>query len=130
VKDSKYAVAAIDDHVALFGKPPEAYAYDRGGHSAENVTKLRNKGVKHIGVAPRGQAPWEVSGATREKLVNERAQVEGAIGAIKNGRYGFNRPAARSAAMMGVCGQRAVLGHNLIKLVRGLANRKQMVLVG
>ena len=66
----------------------------------------------------------------KDKLVRERAQVEGGIGAIKNGRYGFNLPAARSAAMMGVCGQRAVLGLNLNKLVRGLAGRKGMVLVG
>jgi hypothetical protein len=32
--------------------------------------------------------------------------------------------------MMGVCGQRAVLGLNLNKLVRGLAARTGMVLVG
>ena len=66
----------------------------------------------------------------KEKLVSERAQVEGGIGAIKSGRYGFNRPAARSTAMMGVCGQRAVLGFNLNKLARGLAERDAMVLVG
>ena len=54
----------------------------------------------------------------KERLVNERAQVEGSIGAIKSRRYGFNRPAARSIDMMGACGQRAALGLNLNKLVR------------
>jgi IS5 family transposase len=128
--DSKFAVKAVEDHIALFGEPPEAYAYDRGGYSQKNIATLKKKGVKHVGVAPRGQAPWAVAGAMREKLVNQRAQVEGGIGAIKNGRYGFNRPAARSAAAMAMCGQRAVLGFNLNKLVRGLAVRKEIVLVG
>jgi hypothetical protein len=31
---------------------------------------------------------------------------------------------------MGVCGQRAVLGFNLNKLVRGFAKRKEVALVG
>jgi hypothetical protein len=54
--------------------------------------------------------------------------VEGSIGTIKCPKYGFNRPAARSAAMMGVCGQRAVLGLNLTKLLRGVAERKRIAL--
>jgi transposase, IS5 family len=128
--DTKFAVKAVDHHIALFGKAPEAYAYDRGGYSRENIATLKKKGVKHVGVAPRGRAPWAVGGAMRKKLVNERAQVEGGIGAIKNGRYGFNRPAVRSAAAMAMCGQRAVLGLNLNKLIRGVADRKGMVLVG
>jgi hypothetical protein len=56
--------------------------------------------------------------------------VEGGIGTIKSSRYGFNRPAARSTDMMGACGQRAVLGFNVTKLVRELAKRKEIVLVG
>ncbi len=128
--DSKFAVKAVDDHIALFGKPPQAYAYDRGGYSKRNVDELKEKGVTHVGLAPRGRAQWAVNGAMQERLVNERAQVEGGIGTIKCGKYGFNRPAARSAAMMGVCGQRAVLGFNLNKLVRGLASREGLELVG
>ena len=41
---------------------------------------------------------------------------------------GFNRPAARSVAMMGVCGQRAVLGLNLTKLYRGVAPKNGIAL--
>jgi len=63
-------------------------------------------------------------------LIHERALVEAGIGSIKSSRYGFNRPAARSAAMMGACGQRAVLGFNLNKLVRQLAERRKAVLIG
>lgn len=128
--DSKYAIQAVDDHIALFGKPPRSYAYDRGGYSRENVAALRQRGVKHVGLAPRGRAEWPVSTRMRKELVNERAQVEGGIGAVKSGRYGFNRPAARSAEMIGVAGQRAVLGFNLNKLVRELGKLEGIALVG
>jgi hypothetical protein len=127
--DTKFAARAVEDLVAMFGKPPRAYAYDRAGHSAKNVERLRQLGVRDVGLAPRGRTAWEVDGPVREKLIAERALIEGSIGTIKTQKYGFNRPAARSAAMMGVCGQRAVLGLNLTKLVRGIAKRDGIALV-
>ncbi len=130
LEDSKFATGAVKRHMALFGKAPKDYAYDRAGWSEANVAELKKLGVQRIGVAPRGRAKWQVSGKAREKLVNERAQVEAGIGTIKCQKYGFNKPAAKSAATMGGAGQRAVLGFNLNKLVRGLAERKKMVLVG
>ena len=75
-----------------------------------------------------GRTPWDVEGKAKNRLIRERAMVEGSIGTIKCPKYGFNRPAARSAAMMGVCGQRAVLGLNLTKLLRGVAERKGIAL--
>ena len=128
--DSRFAVRAVQDHIALFGKAPKAYAYDRGGWSRDNVAELRTLGVAEVGLAPRGRTSWLVGGKAKERLVSERAQVEGGIGTIKCGKYGFNRPAARSVDTMGMCGQRAVLGFNLNKLIRGLAERRQQVLVG
>jgi IS5 family transposase len=128
--DARFAVSAVDEHVTLFGKPPEEYAYDRGGWSEENVAELKSKGVKEVGLAPRGTASWQVSGATKKRLSSERAQIEGGIGTIKHPKYGFNRPAARSARMMGACGQLAVLGFNVNKLVRELAKREKVELVG
>jgi hypothetical protein len=79
-------------------------------------------------LAPRGRRPWQVEGKVKDRLIRERALVEGSIGTIKCPKYGFNRPAARSAAMMGVCGQRAVLGLNLTNLVRGAAGKRDLVL--
>jgi len=128
--DSKFAVRAVKDHIALFGKPPRGYAYDRGGYSPRNVAELKKLGVRDVGLAPRGRAPWVVKGQVRETLIRERALVEAGIGSIKSQRYGFNRPAARSASMMGACGQRAVLGFNINKLVRELAGRKGIEVVG
>jgi len=130
LEDARFAVRAVRDHATLFGKPPRAYAYDRGGWSAANVSALKKLGVRDVGLAPRGRMQWAVRGRTRDRLIHERALVEAGIGSIKSSRYGFNHPAARSAAMMGACGQRAVLGFNLSKLVRHLAERRAAVLVG
>jgi hypothetical protein len=130
LQDTYFAVEAVKDHITLFGKAPRAYAYDRGGHSAKNVQTLKRLGVKEVGLAPRGRAEWAVSESTKKELVSERAQVEGGIGAVKSSRYNFHRPRAKSVRMMGSCGQLAVLGFNLNKLVRGLAARKRLVVVG
>ena len=126
--DSKFAVRAVERLKALFGKAPQAYAYDRGGYSTQNVNDLRKLGVRDVGLAPRGRVAWQVNGRVREKLIAERALVEGSIGTLKSPKYGFNRPAARSIAMMGVCGQRAALGLNLTKLLRGVAQKQGMAL--
>ena len=128
--DTRFAVSAVDEHIALFGKPPRAYAYDRGGWNDKNVAALKKRGIKEVGLAPRGRAQWNVSGRTKEMLISQRAQIEGGIGSIKHAKYGFNRPAARSVKMMGACGQLAVLGFNLNKVVRELATRNKVQLVG
>ena len=130
LEDKKFAVRAVEDHAALFGQAPRSYAYDRGGYSTQNVITLQKLGVKEVGLAPQGRTRWAVSEATRVRLVRERALVEAGIGTIKGLRYGFNRPAARSMAMMGACGQRAVLGFNANKLVRELARKKEIALSG
>lgn len=128
--DTRFAVSAVDEHIALFGSAPEEYGYDRGGWSDENVFELRRRGVKKVGLAPRGSASWAVDAATKKRLVRERAQIEGCIGTAKHKKYGFDRPAARSTEMMGACGQLAVLGFNLNKLARELARMVEVVLVG
>ena len=69
-------------------------------------------------------------GKHKEKLVNERARIEGDIGSIKGQRYGFNRPAARSEKMMIACGHRAMLGYNLNKLIRMHALRAGLPITG
>lgn len=130
LQDTYYVVEAVKDHIALFGKAPRAYAYDRGGYSAKNVKTVKKLGVKEVGLAPRGRAEWAVSPSMKERLVSERAQVEGGIGAVKSSRYNFHRPRARSVRMMGAYGQLAVMGFNLNKLVRGLAARKEVEVVG
>ena len=79
---------------------------------------------RDVGLAPRGRAEWPVKGRARDRLIRERALVEGGIGAVKSLRYGFHRPGARSMEMMGACGQRGLLGFNLNKLIRELPPRR------
>lgn len=122
--DSKYAIQAVENHRSLFGAAPRSYAYDRGGYSKENVAALKARGVRDVGLAPRGRAEWPVKGRARDRLIRERALVEGGIGAVKSLRYGFHRPGARSMEMMGACGQRGLLGFNLNKLIRELPPRR------
>lgn len=128
LQDASFAVRAVEALTELFGEAPRAYAYDRAGHSAANITRLRALGVRDVGLAPRGRTGWAVKGRVKEELIRERTLVEGSIGTIKGQKYGFNHPAARSAGMMGVCGQRAALGFNLTKLVRGIAERRRLSL--
>ena len=128
--DAKFVQKAVEDLIALFGKAPRAFTYDRGGYSTKNLRKLKKLGVRQVALAPRGRTPWPVGQEARKLLLRERAKIEAGIATIKVARYGFNYPAARSEAMMGACGQRAVLGFNMAKLVRELAARKGLVLEG
>lgn len=118
IVDARFVRQSLDNHIKLFGAPPESYSYDRGGYSKENIATLKEKGVRDVALAPRGKAKWLVSPAKQRELVRERIYLEGNIGVIKSQKFGFNKPAARSVEMMGVCGQRAVLGHNLTTMVK------------
>lgn len=116
--DKKFCLEAVDLHKKTFGAVPTTYGFDRGGYSQSNMKKLRKKGVKHVGVAPKGQAAWEVSKTKQEYITRERAQVEGCIGSIKRDKYGFNKPDAKSIGSMVAYGHRAILGFNMNKLVK------------
>lgn len=128
--DARFSVEAVKNHQALFGSAPRQYGYDRGGWSAKNVASIKKLGVKDVGLAPLGRAKSPVNESTSKKLSRERALIEGGIGAVKSSRYNFHRPRARSARMMGVSGQLAVLGFNLNKMARAFAGRREMAVVG
>ena len=119
--DKKFCLEAIKKHQETFGHPPETYGFDRGGYSESNIKKLKKMKVKHVGVAPLGKNPWEVSESKANHIKRERAQVEGCIGTIKQIKYGFNKPDAKSVAAMVSYGHRAILGFNMTKLVKMLA---------
>ena len=100
--DNRFVQKAVEDLIALFGRAPRAFAYDRGGYSTQNLRRLKALGVREVALAPRGRTPWPVSQEARKRLSRERAKIEAGIATIKAARYGFNCPAARSEAMMGV----------------------------
>lgn len=128
--DKKHVVESVEDCVRLFGAAPMSYAYDRGGYSTKNVAKLERLGVQEVGLAPLGSAPWAVDKATQKRIRRERVKVEGSIGALKSGRYTFDKPNVRSTWMLATCGQRSVLGFNLNRLLCHAAASDGVQLVG
>ncbi len=123
--DTAFCRESVKVHAKLFGKAPEIFGFDRGGYSAPNIKKMGRLGVKHVGIAPRGDAPWAVSDDIRDRIKIERARVEGAIGTVKCPRFGFNKPHVRSKAAMERCGHKAILGFNLRKLVKEWAAQQE-----
>lgn len=121
--DKKHVIESVRDCIRIFGDAPHTYAYDRGGYSRANVETLEELGVKEPGLAPVGAAPWPVDGQVRKRVKRQRVTVEGSIGALKSGRYTFNRPLVRSTDMMLTCGQRSVLGYNLNRLIQLITSR-------
>ncbi|MDH3728963.1 MAG: transposase [Myxococcales bacterium] len=128
--DKKHVIESVKDCIRLFRSAPKRYAYDRGGYSPRNVSTLRVLGVKEPGLSPAGKAAWPVDGNARKQLKRERVKVEGSIGALKSGRYTFNRPLVRSTHMMLACGYRAILGYNLNRWLNLSAARDGVQLVG
>ena len=121
MSDQKFCIQAIKEHIQLFGEAPKTYGFDRGGYSKPNIKRAKKLGVKNVGIAPQGKAPWAVSEAKAEKIRRERAQVEAIIGTAKSKKYGFNKPDAKSIRSMETYGHRSFLGMNLMKMVRELA---------
>jgi IS5 family transposase len=117
--EADWAVEAIRHHQELFGKSPRDFGYDRGGWSKKHLEQMKELGVKNIAVAPKGKAQWRVSDACKERMVPERAQVEGKIGTVK--RIGFNKPEAKTQAGMHRAARRAELRFNLTKFLKDLA---------
>jgi hypothetical protein len=128
--DKKHVVESVDDCIRLFEESPITYAYDRGGYSRQNLNKLRDLGVQEPGLVPAGSAPWPVNDKAQKKVRTARANVEGSIGALKSGRYTFNRPQVRSTHMLMTCGQRSILGYNLNRLLQLVAQRNEIALTG
>lgn len=118
VSDTKFCHHAIEQHLKMFTEAPLIFGFDRGGYSKVNINRAKKLGVKHVGIAPKGKADWNVSETMSKRIKRERAQVEGCIGTIKSAKYGFNKPDARSIPAMARCGQRAILGFNLQKLIK------------
>ena len=50
--DQRFAVKAVEDHIARTGKAPSAFAYDRGGYSPKNISALKKLGVQEVALAP------------------------------------------------------------------------------
>lgn len=99
---------------------PEMLVYDRGAWSKKNVEILQKKGIKKIGIQPKGQAAWLVEGADRDTVKSLRGQTEGSIGIVKTGGYRFNKPRTYSTSTTKMAGYRAFASLNLNLLMNDL----------
>jgi hypothetical protein len=106
--DANYAVLGVQEHIRIFGSPPKDFAFDRAAWSVEHRKEIKKLGVKNLAIAPKGKGKWEVGPRVKDRMVRERAQIEGKIGTMK--RYGLNRSEASlnsrvrlSALKAGLC---------------------------
>lgn len=117
--DANYAVRGVEEHIRIFGQPPRDFGFDRAAWSREHKDQIRKLGVKNLGIAPKGQARWEVGPRVKERMTRERAQVEGKIGTIK--QQGFNKPNAKTNSGVRQSALRAALGFNLRRFAKDVA---------
>lgn len=103
----------------MMGALPEMAVYDRGGDGPKNHRTLNKKGIRHNGIFRKGKESLPGLGRnTVLRVRRERALSEAAIATIKNPRYGFNKPRAKSSAGCVLKGHAAILGANLARLTR------------
>lgn len=108
--ESKMPLESLAGYREIFGdKPtPELVIYDRGGWSQATVKKLKEEGVKQVGIVPKGQAKWCVDAPLQQSVRQERSKTEGSIGTLKSEAYGFNKPKERLWATLQAAGQRSL----------------------
>jgi len=125
--ETKMPLESLAGYREIFGASatPKLMIYDRGGHSAATIKKLKQQGVSQIGIQPKGQAAWLVAEEVQKTVLSERGKTEGTIGTLKSEKYGFNKPKQRNAASLQAAGQHSLLSLNLNKLMRDLLNLDQ-----
>jgi len=100
---------------------PKKMVYDRGGDGPTNHQTLKKKGIVNC-IFRKGAVSLPGLGRnTVLKARRERALAEASIATIKNPRYGFNKPRAKSSESCILKGQTAILGANLMHLVRDMS---------
>lgn len=122
--EADWMVAGVAHHKKQFGVVPTEFGYDRGGWSQKHMKDVADMGVKRVAVAPKGKSAWKVSARCKERMVRERAQVEGVIGTTKH--YGLNKPEEKTTPGMMRCARRAEIRFNMTRFLKDMfpAERK------
>jgi len=97
--------------------------YDRGASLPAAAAKLKQEGVKKVGIPPRGQGAWLVGERDQPVGKSERGKTEGSRGRLKSRKYGFSHRQERSLATQAAAGQRALVSVNLNTLLQALVDQ-------
>lgn len=116
--DTGIVPEVLEHFAGVMGELPKLMVYDRGGDGPKNHRTLARKGIRN-GIFRKGKEALVGLGRnTVLKARRERALSEATIATIKNPRYGFNKPRAKSSEGCVLKGQAAILGANLARLAR------------
>lgn len=116
--DTSIMQEVLENFKKTMGALPEFAVYDRGGDGPANHKTLQKRGIRN-GIFRKGRESQLGLGRNMaRKARRERALSEAAIATIKQTRYGFNKPRAKTAEGCILKGHFAILGANLTRFVR------------
>lgn len=119
--DANIAEEVLTQFLEVFGEVPELFIYDRGGDGKKNHQLLADLAIKENCIFRRGKEKMKVSEKVYQEAKCERALTEASIAVVK-GKYGFNKPRAKSEETCTLKGQFAILGANLNRLYQDIVN--------
>lgn len=108
----------LDHFTQIMGANPDLVIYDRGGDGPKNHQVIKDRGIKNCIFRKGKESLPGIGRNTALKARRERALSEASIATIKNPRYGFNKPRAKSSEGCILKGQAAIFGANLMHLTR------------
>lgn len=108
----------LDHFMQIMGANPDLVVYDRGGDGPKNHRVIKDRGIKNCIFRKGKESLPGIGRNTALKARRERALSEATIATIKNPRYGFNKPRAKSSEGCILKGQAAIFGANLMHLTR------------
>jgi len=123
--ESEMPLESLKDDRKLFGAEarPKIQIYDRGGRSVKTIEKLKQAGIKNLGLPPRGPEAGLVGEKDQKRVNSERGKTEGGIGRWKSKQYGFSGRQERSLETQPAVGQRAIVSANLNTRMRDLVGQ-------
>jgi IS5 family transposase len=123
--DSNLLIPSIETHQRLMGRTPDLVATDAGFHSAKNVTKAEQMGVKRVSVPNRSTKSYARRLYQKQRWFKKaqkwRTGCEGRISLLKR-RHGLRRSLYKKEAGMKRWVGLGVIADNLINIGRALAN--------
>lgn len=116
VADVNRFVPAVEQHIDMFGKPPNLAAGDRGYSSEDNEKDALALKVKRVCLPKRGKKSKERADFEKKRWFKQgqrfRAGIEGTISVLKR-RYGLNRCRNRGDNAFDRWNGLAIIAYNL-----------------